>query len=99
MANSFVVKRKNREMRPELLYKLCNRRIPKIRLNFLYAVTWKRLQSWKYVPYIFEKIFKLSFVKSFPVKEIASKNASTDFQNFCRLASKKDAESAVFFPA
>jgi len=34
MANSFVVKRKNREMRPELLYKLCNRRIPKIRLNF-----------------------------------------------------------------
>jgi len=31
------------------------------------------------------------------VKEIASKNASADFQNFCRLASKKGAESAVFF--
>jgi len=25
------------------------------------------------------------------------KNASADFQNFCRLASKKGAESAVFF--
>jgi len=30
------------------------------------------------------------------MKEIASKNASADFQNFCRLASKKGAESAVF---
>jgi len=36
-------------------------------------------------------------VKFSPVKEIASKNASADFQNFCRLASKKGAESAVFF--
>jgi len=40
---------------------------------------------------------KLCFVKFSPVKEIASKNASADFQNFCRLASKKTAESAVFF--
>ena len=31
------------------------------------------------------------------MKEIASKNASDDFQNFCRLASKKGADSAVFF--
>jgi len=31
------------------------------------------------------------------VKEIASKFASADFQNFCRLATKKSAESADFF--
>jgi len=31
------------------------------------------------------------------VEEIASKFASANFQNFCRLASKKSAESAVFF--
>jgi len=31
------------------------------------------------------------------VEEIASKFASADFQNFCWLASKKSAESAVFF--
>jgi len=35
---------------------------------------------------------KISFVK-----EIASKFARADFQNFCQLASKKSAESAVFF--
>jgi len=34
---------------------------------------------------------KISFVK-----EIVSKFASADFQNFCRLASKKSAESASF---
>jgi len=83
---------KIRKMRPELLYKPCKRRIPKMRLNFLYAVPWERLQSWKY----FEKIFELCVVKFYPVKEITSKNASADFQNFCRLAYKKGAESAVF---
>jgi len=31
------------------------------------------------------------------MKEIASKNASADFQNFCQLAFKKGAESAVFW--
>jgi len=31
------------------------------------------------------------------VAEIASKFASADFQNFCRLAFKKSAERAVFF--
>jgi len=31
------------------------------------------------------------------MKEIASKNASFNFQNFCRLAFKKGAESAIFF--
>jgi len=31
------------------------------------------------------------------VKKIVSKNASVDFQNFCRLASTKGAESAFFF--
>jgi len=36
-------------------------------------------------------------VKFSLVKEIASKNASADFQNFCRLASRKGAESVVFF--
>jgi len=36
-------------------------------------------------------------VKFPPVKEIASKNASTDFQNFCWLVSKIGAKSAVFF--
>jgi len=36
-------------------------------------------------------------VKFSPVEEIASKFAIADFQNFCRLASKKSAESAVFF--
>jgi len=36
-------------------------------------------------------------VKFSPAKEIASKNASADFQNFCRLASKIGAESVVFF--
>jgi len=39
----------------------------------------------------------LSFVKFSPVKEMVSKKASAYFQNFCRLASKKGAESAVFF--
>jgi len=43
------------KMHPELLYKPCKRRIPKMRLKFLYAVSWERLQSWKYVPYIFAK--------------------------------------------
>jgi len=36
-------------------------------------------------------------MKLSPMEEIASKFASVDFQNFCRLASKKSAESAVFF--
>ena len=36
-------------------------------------------------------------MKFTPVKEITSKNASADFQNICRLASNKSAESAVFF--
>jgi len=36
-------------------------------------------------------------VKFYPVEEIASKFASADFQNFCRLASKKSAGSAGFF--
>jgi len=31
------------------------------------------------------------------MKEIAPKNASADFKNFCRLASKKGGESAGFF--
>jgi len=61
------------KMPPELLYQPCKWRIPKMYLNFLCVVTWERLQSWKYIPYIFEKIFKLCFVKFFPVKEIASK--------------------------
>jgi len=46
-----------------------------------------------------KKYFNICFVKFSPVKEIASKNASADFQNICRLASKKSAESAVFFSA
>jgi len=29
-------------MRPKLLYKPCKRRIPKMRLNFLYAVSLER---------------------------------------------------------
>jgi len=42
-------------------------------------------------------MFKLCVEKFSQVKEIASENASADFQNFCRLASKKGTESAVFF--
>ena len=68
-----------------------------MRLNFLYAVSWERLQSWKYVPYIFEEIIKLCVVKFSPVKEIASKNASADFQNFVRLAKK--VPKVLFFSA
>ena len=49
------------------------------------------------IAHIFEKIKKFCFVKVSLVEEIASKFASADFQNFCRLASKKSAESAVFF--
>ena len=85
-------------MRPELLYKPCKRRIPKMRLNFLYAMSWERLQSWKYVPYIFEKILKLYVVKFSPVKEIASKNASDDFQNFVGWRPKK-VPTVPFFSA
>jgi len=40
---------------------------------------------------------KFCFVKFSPVEEIASKFASADFQNLYGLASKKSAESAVFF--
>jgi len=76
-------------MRPELLYKPCNRRIPKIRLNFLYAVTWKRLQSWKYVRHIFEKIFKLSFVKFSPMKGIASKKCKCRFSKLSAGVQKR----------
>jgi len=36
-------------------------------------------------------------VKFSPGEEITSKFASADFQNFCRLAPKKSAESSVFF--
>jgi len=38
---------------------------------------------------IFEKITKFYFAKFSRVEEIVSKFASADFQNFCRLASKK----------
>ena len=76
----------------------------KVRLNifhrsllYILAVTWERLKSCKYVPHIFYKIKKICFVKFSPVKEIASNFASANFQNCCRLASKKSAESAVFF--
>jgi len=35
-------------------------------------------------------------VKFSPVEKIASKFANANFQNFCQLASKRSAESAVF---
>jgi len=39
----------------------------------------------------------VTYLRKFsPVEEIASKFARADYQNFCRLASKKSAESAVF---
>ena len=87
------------KMRPELLHQPCNRRIPKIRLNSLYAVTWKRLQSWKYVPYVFEKIFKLSFVKFSPVKEIASKKCKCRFSKFLSAGVQKRCRKCRFFAA
>jgi len=41
---------------------------------------------------------KFCFVKFSPVDEIVSKLASADFQNFCRLASKK-VPKVLFFSA
>jgi len=84
------------KLRPELLYKLCKRRISKMRLNFVCCDLRSSWKSWKYVPYIFEKILKLCFVNFSPVKEIVSKNSSADFQIICRLASKKSAEMPFF---
>jgi len=104
--NSFIFGRINREIAPRTFsLQTCKRRISKLRLNFFHcsllyihhAVTWERLKSWKYVAHIFEKITKFWFVKFSPVEEIASKFASADFQNFCRLASKKVPEVPVFF--
>jgi len=47
--------------------------------------------------HIFEKTKKFYFVKFSPVEEIASIFASADFQNFCRLASKKVLKLLFFF--
>ena len=84
-------------MPSELLYKPCKRRIPKMRLNFLYAVTWERLQSWKYVLYIFKKIFKLCFVKFSPMKEIASKKCKCRFSKFLSAGVQKRCRKCRFF--
>ena len=65
-------------------------------LLYIHTVTWERLKSWKCVPHIFQNITKFCVVKFSPVKEIACKFASADFQNFCRLVSKKSAKSAGF---
>jgi len=108
-ANSFIFGRINREIAPRTFlnctqnYKLASGEFFNCiwtffhrSLLFIHAVIWERLKSWKYVAHIFAKITKLCFVKFCPVEEIASKFASADFQTFCRLGSKKSAESSVF---
>ena len=87
------------KMPPELLYKPCKRRIPKMRLNSLYAVTCKRLQSWKYVPYIFENIFKLCFVIFSPMKEIAFKKCKCRFPKFLSAGAQKRCRKCQFSSA
>jgi len=85
-------------MHPEHFYKLASGEFPNCiwtvfhgSLLYIHAVTWERFKSWKCIPYIFQKITKVCVVKFSPVKEIASKFASADFQNFCWLVSKKSA--------
>jgi len=65
-----------------------------MRLNFLYAVTWERLQSWKYVLYILEKNFKLCFVK---FSEIASKKCKYRFSKFLSAGIQKRCRKYRFF--
>jgi len=90
-------------MHPESFCKLASGGFPNCIWTFFYsslldihAVTWEWLKSWKCVLHIFQNT-KFCVLKFSPVKEIASKFASADFQIFVGWYPKKVPKVPFFF--
>ena len=98
-ANSFVFGCKNWKNAPRTSLKTLQAENSQnaSELSVAYAVNWEQLQSWKYIPYIFEKIFKLCFVKFSPVKEIVSMKCKCLFSKFLSAGMQKRCRKCCFF--
>ena len=103
-AISFIFGRTNRKIGPELFYKLASGEFLNCvwtffhrSLLYIHAVTWERLESWKYVPHIFEKITKFCFVKFSLVEEMSPNLQVPIFKIFVCWRPKKVPKVLAFF--